>query len=264
MAESSIEPKIDPRAVIDPKARIDAGVAIGPFAVIGADVEIGAGTWIGPHVVINGPTRIGRDNKFYQFSSIGEDPQDKKYKGEPTLLEIGDRNVIREYCTFNRGTVQDKGSTRIGDDNWIMAYVHIAHDCVVGNNTIFANNATLAGHVAIEDYAILGGASLIHQFCVVGAHSFVGMGSAIAKDVPPFMMVSGQPAEPHGLNLEGLRRRGFSAETIKALRQAYKIIYRSGLTVAQALEQLAPLMAEFEQVAQLGAFVKGSGRGIVR
>jgi UDP-N-acetylglucosamine acyltransferase len=255
---------IDSRAVIDPTARIAAGVTIAPYAIIGADVEIGTGTWVGPHVVINGPCRIGKENKFYQFSSIGEAPQDKKYKGEPTLLEIGDRNVIREYCTFNRGTVQDKGTTRIGNDNWIMAYVHIAHDCEVGNNTIFANNATLAGHVTIEDYAILGGASLIHQFCVVGAHSFVGMGSAIAKDVPPFLMVSGQPAEPHGLNIEGLRRRGFTPEAIKALRQAYKIIYRSGLTVVQALEQLKPLVEEFEQVAQFAGFVRASGRGIVR
>lgn len=255
---------IDSRAVIDPKARIAEGVTISPYAIIGPDVEIGEGTWVGPHVVINGPCRIGRDNKFYQFSSIGEDPQDKKYKGEPTLLEIGDRNVIREYCTFNRGTAQDKGTTKIGDDNWIMAYVHIAHDCEVGNNTIFANNATLAGHVTIEDYVILGGASLIHQFCVVGAHSFVGMGSAIAKDVPPFMMVSGQPAGPHGLNLEGLRRRGFTPDAIKALRQAYKIIYRSSLTVSQALEQLKPLAEEFEQVAQLAGFVRDSGRGIVR
>jgi UDP-N-acetylglucosamine acyltransferase len=259
-----IETKIDPRAVIDPKARIADGVTIAPYAIIGPDVEIGAGTWVGPHVVINGPCRIGKENKFYQFSSIGEDPQDKKYKGEPTLLEIGDRNVIREYCTFNRGTAQDKGTTKIGDDNWIMAYVHIAHDCEVGNNTIFANNATLAGHVTIEDYVTLGGASLIHQFCVVGAHSFVGMGSAIAKDVPPFLMVSGQPAEPHGLNLEGLRRRGFTPETIKALRQAYKIVYRSGLTVVQALEQLKPLVEEFEQVAQFAGFVRDSGRGIVR
>ncbi len=261
---SVIVPVIDSRAVIDPKARIAEGVSIGPYSVIGPDVEIGEGTWIGPHVVINGPCRIGKENKFYQFSSIGEDPQDKKYNGEPTLLEIGDRNVIREYCTFNRGTVQDKGTTKIGNDNWIMAYVHIAHDCEVGNSTILANNATLAGHVIIEDHVILGGASLIHQFCVVGAHSFVGMGSAIAKDVPPFMMVAGQPAEPHGLNLEGLRRRGFTPEAIKALRKSYKIIYRSGLTVVQALEQLKPLMDEFEPVVQLAEFVRNSGRGIVR
>ncbi len=261
---SVIDPIIDSRAVIDPTARIAAGVTISPYAIIGADVEIGEGSWVGPHVVINGPCRIGKQNKFFQFSSIGEAPQDKKYKGEPTLLEIGDRNVIREYCTFNRGTVQDKGTTKIGSDNWIMAYVHIAHDCEVGNHTVFANNTTLAGHVVIEDHVTLGGASLIHQFCVVGAHSFVGMGSAIAKDVPPFLMVSGRPAEPHGLNVEGLRRHGFSPETIKVLRQAYKIIYRSGHTVAQALEQLKPLMAEHEQVLRFADFVRDSGRGIVR
>ena len=255
---------IDSRAVVDSKAKIADGVTIGPYAVIGADVEIGEDTWVGPHVVINGPCRIGKENKFYQFSSIGEDPQDKKYQGEPTLLEIGDRNVIREYCTFNRGTAQDLGYTRIGNDNWIMAYVHIAHDCVVGNNTIFANNATLAGHVNIQDYAILGGACLIHQFCTIGAHSFIGMGSHISKDVPPYLMVSGQPAEPHGLNVEGLRRRGFSPEAIKALRQIYKIIYRSGLTVVKALEQIEPLKSEFEEVAIFSEFVAKSGRGIVR
>lgn len=255
---------VDPRAVVDPSAKIAAGVTIGPFSVIGADVEIGADTWIGPHVVINGPSRIGKENKIFQFSSIGEEPQDKKYKGEPTFLEIGDRNVIREYCTFNRGTSQDIGYTRMGNDNWIMAYVHIAHDCVVGDNTIFANNTTLAGHVNIEDYAILGGACLIHQFCTIGAHSFVGMGSHIAKDVPPYLMVSGQPAAPHGLNIEGLRRREFSAEAIKALRKAYKIVYRSSLTVAKALEQLQELKQEFAEVAQFADFVAKSERGIVR
>lgn len=255
---------IDARAVIDPKAEIAEGVTIGPYSVIGPDVEIGEGTWIGPHVVINGPCKIGKENKFYQFSSIGEAPQDKKFNGEPTLLEIGDRNVIREYCTFNRGTTQDLGYTKMGNDNWIMAYVHIAHDCVVGNNTIFANNATLAGHVIIEDYAILGGACLIHQFVTIGAHSFVGMGTATSKDVPPFLMVSGQPAEPHGLNIEGLRRRDFRPETIKALRRAYKIVYRSSLTVTQAMEQLKPMTEEDPIVAQFADFVANSNRGIVR
>lgn len=255
---------IDSRAVVDPSAKIADGVTIGPFSVIGADVEIGADTWVGPHVVINGPCRIGKENKIFQFSSIGEEPQDKKYKGEPTFLEIGDRNVIREYCTFNRGTSQDLGYTRLGNDNWIMAYVHIAHDCVVGNNTIFANNTTLAGHVCIEDYAILGGACLIHQFCTIGGHSFVGMGSHISKDVPPYLMVSGQPAAPHGLNIEGLRRREFSPEAIKALRKAYKIVYRSSLTVGKALEQLQELKQEFAEVAQFAEFVAKSERGIVR
>ncbi len=255
---------IDSRAVVDPAAKLAAGVTISPFAVIGADVEIGEGTWVGPHTVISGPCRIGRENKLYQFSSIGEAPQDKKYKGEATLLEIGDRNVIREYCTLNRGTVQDRGTTSIGDDNWIMAYVHIAHDSIVGSNTIFANNATLAGHVEIKDFAILGGAALIHQFCTIGAYSFIGMGSAIAKDVPPFMMVSGQPAKPHGLNVEGLKRHGYDKDTLSTLRQAYKIIYRSNLIVSQALEALEPLASSCEAVAQLMESIKVSERGIIR
>ncbi|MBI3771203.1 MAG: acyl-ACP--UDP-N-acetylglucosamine O-acyltransferase [Gammaproteobacteria bacterium] len=255
---------IDSRAVIDSSARIGEGVTIGPFSVIGPDVEIAAGTWIGPHVVISGPCKIGRDNKIFQFASIGAEPQDKKYSGEPTLLEIGDRNVIRECCTLNRGTVQGGGITRMGSDNWIMAYVHIAHDCVVGNNTIFANNATLAGHVTIEDYAILGGAALIHQFCCVGAHSFTAMGSSVAKDVPPFLMISGQMAQPHGLNVEGLKRRGFTADDILALRRAYKIVYRSNLTVVQALEELKGLAQENGHVARFAEFVAKSERGIVR
>ncbi len=255
---------IDSRAVIDPKAKIADGVSIGPYSTIGPDVEIAEGTWIGPHVVINGPCRIGKENRIFQFSSIGEEPQDKKFNGEPTLLEIGDRNIIREFCTLNRGTSQDLGYTRVGNDNWIMAYVHIAHDCVVGNNTIFANNATLAGHVNIQDSAILGGACLIHQFCTIGAHSFVGMGSHISKDVPPYLMVSGQPAEPHGLNVEGLRRHDFSDQTIKSLRQAYKVIYRSGLTVVKALEQLEQLKGEQKEVALFADFIAQSERGIVR
>ncbi len=239
-------------------------MSIGPYSTIGPDVEIAEGTWIGPHVVINGPCRIGKENRIFQFSSIGEEPQDKKFNGEPTLLEIGDRNIIREFCTLNRGTSQDLGYTRVGNDNWIMAYVHIAHDCVVGNNTIFANNATLAGHVNIQDSAILGGACLIHQFCTIGAHSFVGMGSHISKDVPPYLMVSGQPAEPHGLNVEGLRRHDFSDQTIKSLRQAYKVIYRSGLTVVKALEQLEQLKGEQKEVALFADFIAQSERGIVR
>lgn len=255
---------IDPRAVVDPEAIIGPGVTIGPFSVIGPKVEIGRDTWVGPNVVINGPTRIGVENKIFQFSSVGELPQDKKYAGEDTWLEIGDRNVIREFCTLNRGTIQDRAATTIGDDNWIMAYVHIAHDCVVGNNTIFANNVNLAGHVFIEDYAIIGGASLIHQFCRVGAHCFVGMGSAVAKDVPPFMMVAGQPAKPHGLNSEGLRRRGFSPETQLALKRAYKTIYRRSLTAEKAVAELAAAAAEDQNVAQLAEFIANSERGIVR
>jgi UDP-N-acetylglucosamine acyltransferase len=239
-------------------------VSVGPFSVIGPNVEIGAGSVIGPHVVIKGPTKIGKENKIFQFSSIGEDPQDMKYAGEPTRLEIGDRNVIREYCTLNRGTTQDLGYTRVGNDNWIMAYVHIAHDCIIENNVIMANNATLAGHVIIEDYVILGGFTLVHQFCTVGAHCFTGMGSAINKDVPPYLMVSGQMAQPHGLNSEGLKRRGFSAEAQQALRKAYKIIYRSSLTLEQAREEMQELAAQFEEVQRMLTFLNKVKRGIVR
>ncbi len=264
MTVSETASRIDPRAVIDPDARIGEGVAIGPFTVIGPGVEIGPGCEIGPHVVIQGPCRIGRENRIFQFASIGEQPQDKKYGGEDTLLEIGDRNLIREFCTLNRGTVQGGGVTRIGSDNWIMAYVHIAHDCIVGDHTIFANNTNLAGHVTVEDYAILGGATLVHQFCRVGAHSFCGMGSAVAKDIPTYMMVSGQPAKPHGLNTEGLRRRGFSAGQIATLRRAYKIVYRSGLRVGEAIEALEPLVEECEAVRPLRDFIAASERGIAR
>jgi UDP-N-acetylglucosamine acyltransferase len=199
---------IDPRAVVDPRAQLAEDVSVGPYAVIGADVQIGAGSWVGPHAVINGPTRIGRNNRIFQFASIGEAPQDKKYRGEPTRLEIGDGNTIREFVTINRGTAQDEGVTRIGDDNWIMAYVHIAHDCEIGSHTIFANNASLAGHVRIEDYVILGGFTLVHQFCALGVHSFTAFSTGIAKDVPPYVMVSGFSAEPHGLNTGGLEAEG--------------------------------------------------------
>jgi len=191
---------IDPRAVVDPSARLAPGVSVGAYTIIGADVEIGAGTTVGSHVVIKGPTAIGEENRLYPFSSIGDDPQDKKYGGEQTRLEIGDRNVIREYCTINRGTEQGGGVTRIGNDNWIMAYVHIAHDCLIANHTIFANNASLAGHVRVDDYAVLGGFTLVHQFCAIGAHSFSGMGSTLSKDLPPYVRASGNPAVPRGLN----------------------------------------------------------------
>jgi len=255
---------IHSQAVIDPSAKLADGVSVGPFSVIGADVVIGEGTEIGSHVVIEGPTNIGKENKIYSFAAIGGDPQDKKYSGEVTRLEIGDRNVIREYCTLSRGTAQDTGVTRLGDDNWIMAYVHIAHDCQVGNNTIFANNATLAGHVVIEDYAILGGFTLVHQFCKLGAHCFTAMNSVISKDVLPFTMVSGHMAKPHGLNSEGLRRRGFSADSINYLKKAYKFIYRSGLTLEQATEKLETMGGECDEVNQLLMFIKGVTRGIVR
>ena len=255
---------IDSQAIIDPSAIIAPGVTIGPYSIIGPDVEIGEDTWIGPHVIINGPTKIGRENKIFQFSSLGEVPQDKKYNGEPTILEIGDRNVIREFCTFSRGTPQDIGVTRLGDDNWIMAYVHIAHDCQVGNNIIFANNATLAGHVNIEDYVILGGFTLVHQFCTLGIHSFTAMGSAISKDVPPYVLVSGHMAKPYGLNSEGLKRRGFSTEAISALKKAYKLLYRSNLPFEEAKSEIDALGTEFEEVKVMAEFLKNSQRGIVR
>lgn len=259
---------IDPRAVVDPKAELAEDVSIGPYAVIGPDVEIGAGTTIGPHAVINGPTRIGRDNRIFQFVSLGDAPQDKKYAGEPTRLEIGDGNTIREFVTINRGTAQDRGVTTLGDDNWIMAYVHIAHDCVVGSQTILANNATLAGHVHVGDWAIVGGLTGVHQFTHIGAHVMAGFGSHIAQDVPPFMMVDGHPLAVRGLNVEGLRRRGYSAERIATLKQAYRVLYREGLTLQAALAQIDELAnthpeAE-EDVTLLGDFLRGATRGIVR
>ena len=255
---------IDPRAIVDPGARLAADVDVGPYSVIGPGVEIGAGTVVGPHVVIRGPTRIGRDNHIFQFASIGDAPQDKKYAGEPTRLEIGDRNVIREYCTINRGTAQGGGLTSIGDDNWLMAYVHIAHDCAIGNQTIFANGASLAGHVNIGDYAILGGFTLVHQFCSLGAHCFTGMGSAIAKDVPPYVTVSGQPAQPHGINAEGLKRRGFSPSDVQAIRRAYKVLYRSGLKLTEAQQRIAAMVDEHAELATLRDFLARSKRGVVR
>lgn len=253
---------IDKTAIIDPTARIANNVAIGPYSVIGPNVEIGEGTWIGPHVVINGPTKIGRDNKIYQFASIGEVTQDLKYAGEPTYLEIGDRNVIREFCTFNRGSAQDKSLTKIGNDNLFMAYVHIAHDCVVGNHVVFSNNASLAGHVTVEDHVILGGFSGVFQFCRVGAHAFVSTNSVVIKDVPPFVKVSGYYAKPYGLNSVGLQRRGFTETVLTELRQAYKIIYRNGLTVAKALEELQKLTSP--EIKNLIQFIETSNSGIVR
>ncbi len=256
---------IDSRAIIDPTAEVDENVSIGPFSVIGAHVKIGSGTEIGPHAVIKGTTTIGKDNHIYQFVSLGEDPQDKKYAGETdTRLEIGDGNEIREYCTMNRGTVQGGGVTRIGNHNWIMAYTHFAHDCIVGDHTVFANGSSLAGHVLVEDYAILGGFSGIHQFCVVGRYSFVAAGSIVFKDVPPFVMAAGNSATANGLNREGLKRHGFSSETRQALRQAYKIVYRQQLTVQSALEQLEELAAKVPEVAEFSQFLRQSNRGIIR
>lgn len=255
---------IDERAVIDPAARLGEGVSVGPFSVIGADVEIGAGTRIGPHVVIRGPTHIGRDNRIFQFASLGEAPQDKKYHGEPTRLEIGDGNTIREYVTINRGTAQDRGATSIGDDNWIMAYVHIAHDCVIGDHTILANAVTLAGHVQVESYANLGGFTKVHQFCRVGTLSFCGMDTGLTRDLPPYVTASGMPAGPHGINSEGLRRRGFGAEQVLNVKRAYKLLYRSGLGFEAARDRLAELATTQPEVAPLAEFLKYSQRGIVR
>ena len=251
-------------AIIDSGAELAADVRVGPYAVIGPDVVVGAGTEIGSHVVINGPTRIGRENRFFQFASIGEAPQDKKYAGEPTRLEIGDRNVIREFVTINRGTVQDRGVTSLGDDNWIMAYVHIAHDCRIGNQTIFANNASLAGHVTIHDYVILGGFTLVHQFCSLGAHSLTAFGSGISLDVPPYVTVGGSPAKAHGLNMEGLRRRGFSEESRKLLKQAYKSLYREGNSLQDAIAILKKRAQDCAELQLLVTFLEQQTRGIVR
>ena len=255
---------IHPTAIVHPDARLGQGVEIGAYSLVGEHVEIGDGTWIGPHVVVTGHTTIGRDNRIFQFSSIGEAPQDKKYAGEPTRLEIGDRNTIREFCTFNRGTAQDAGATRLGNDNWIMAYVHLAHDCQVGNNTIFANNAQLAGHVQVGDFAILGGFTVVHQFVRIGAHSITAMGTILLKDLPPYVTASGNTAEPHGINSEGLKRRGFSPDAIAAIRRAYKTLYKSGLKLDEAREAIAGEAANIPELAPLTAFLADSGRGIVR
>ena len=259
---------IHPTAQVDAAAQIDSTVTIGPYAVIGPHVVVGAGTSIGAHCVIEGHTTIGCDNRIFQFASLGGAPQDKKYAGEPTRLVIGDRNTIREFCTFNLGTVQDRGVTTIGNDNWVMAYAHIAHDCVVGNQTILANNATLAGHVQVDDYAIIGGLTGIHQFTKVGAHVMAGFASHISQDVPPFMMVDGNPLAVRGLNLEGLRRRAFSPERIAAIKQMHRLLYRQGLTLEAARSAIAELPAAHPEAAtdivQLLAFLDASVRGIAR
>lgn len=255
---------IHPTAIVHPGARLGAGVDIGPYTIVGEHVEIGDNTRIGPHVVIEGHTRIGRDNEIFQFCSIGAQPQDKKYDAEPTRLEIGDRNTIREFCSFNVGTSQDAGVTRIGNDNWVMAYVHVAHDCQVGNHTIFANNATLAGHVHVGDWAILGGFTGVHQFVRVGAHSFCGVGTVLLQDLPPFVTVSGNPAQPHGINSEGLKRRGYSSEGIMAIKRAYRALYRSGLKLDEARERIAAMAAEHPEVEPFATFISTSGRGIAR
>jgi len=255
---------IDTRAIIDPSAKIGENVEIGPWTIVGADVEIGDNTVIASHVVLKGPTKIGRNNKIFQFSSVGEDTPDLKYKGEPTRLIIGDNNVIREGVTIHRGTIQDKGETIIGDNNLLMAYVHVGHDSIIGNHVILVNNASLAGHVVVGDHAIVSGYSLIHQFCKIGAHSFVGMGSGVGKDVAAYVVVQGGPAATKGINIEGLRRRGFSKDSIAAIKSAYKTIFRRGLTVAESLEELAVLVDEFPEVQLFIDSLQSSTRGIVR
>ncbi len=253
-----------PTAIISDSARIAEDVKIGPYSIIGETVEIGAGCLIDSHVVINGPTRIDKSNHIYQFCSIGDDPQDKKYGGELTRLEIGDGNTIREYCTISRGTVQGNGVTQIGNDNWIMAYVHIAHDCLIGNHCIFANNATLAGHVHVGDWAIFGGFTGAHQFCRIGAHAFLGINATINQDVPAYMMIGGQPTAPKGINAEGLKRRGFSNDQVRNIRNAYKVVYRSGAKLSQAVAELESVVAEQPEIELFIESLKSSERGIIR
>ena len=259
-----LAPKIHATAIVDATAELDSSVEIGAYSIIGANVKIDAGTRIAGHVMINGPTVIGKNNHIFQYSSLGEAPQDKKYNGEPTSLEIGDNNTIREFCTFNRGTVQDKNITKIGSDNWIMAYVHIAHDCQIGNHTILANNASLAGHVDINDYAILGGFTLIHQFCKIGSHVITAVGSVVFKDIPPYVTAAGYEAKPHGINAEGLKRRGFSSESILQIKRAYKALYRNGLTLDEAKIELATMQKNTPEIKLLTDFLNVSTRGIVR
>lgn len=251
-------------AIISDRATIADDVEVGPYSIIGDGVEIGSGTRIGSHVVINGPTTIGSDNRIYQFASIGDDPQDKKYADEPTTLTIGDRNTIREFCTISRGTTQDKGETILGDDNWIMAYVHIAHDCVIGDKTIMANNATLAGHVHVGDWVIFGGFSGAHQFCHIGAHAFIGMYAGVNRDVPAYTTVSGTPAVPRGINSEGLKRRGFTPDQVRNIKDAYRLVYRKGLKLVDAIDEIA---ARCEAEPELQLFLdslRSSDRGLVR
>lgn len=255
---------IHPTAIIHSGARLGAGVSVGAYSIIDEHVEIGDNTRIGPHVVITGNTKIGCDNRIFQFCSLGEIPQDKKYAGEPTRLEIGDRNTIREYCTFNLGTVQDAGVTRMGDDNWIMAYVHVAHDCQVGNRTTFANNAQLAGHVHVDDWAILGGYTGVHQFCRVGAHTMTAVGTVVLQDVPPYVMAAGNTATPFGINAEGLKRRGFSPEALMALKRAYRTLYKSGLMLEEARSKLEEEVKTHPEIKPILEFLAVSKRGIIR
>ena len=260
--------RVHPSAIVDPKAELGDDVEVGAYSLIGPHVRIGEGTTVGPHTVIEGYTSIGRRNRIFQFASIGAAPQDKKYRGEPTRLEIGDDNTIREFVTLNCGTGQGVGVTRVGHDNWIMAYVHIAHDCQVGDHTIFANSTNLAGHVEIGDWVILGGYTGVHQFCKIGAHAMTGVGTVVLHDLPPFVMASGNTAQAHGINSEGLRRRGFANETINEIRRAYRTLYKSGLTLEAARTQLAGQAAEggagSAEIGTLASFLTSVSRGIVR
>jgi UDP-N-acetylglucosamine acyltransferase len=259
-----VSARIHPSSIIDPSAIIADGAEIGPFCLIGANVEIGAGTIIGAHCVIEGPTKIGCHNRIHPHSVIGGEPQDKKYAGEPTRVEIGDHNTIREFVTINRGTTQDTGVTRIGNHNWIMAYVHVAHDCLVGDHIIFANASSLAGHVRVDDWVILGGFTLVHQFCQIGAHAFTSMGSIVNRDVPPYVTVAGNFAEPKGINSEGLKRRGYDSDRIMSIRRAYKTLYKAGLPLAEAREQLASAATAAPDVRLMLEFIDRSERSLIR
>jgi UDP-N-acetylglucosamine acyltransferase len=251
-------------AIISSDASIDPSVTVGPYSIIDGKVQIGAGTVIGPHCVIKGPTTIGENNRIFQFASVGEDPQDKKYAGEPTQLIIGNGNTIREYCTLNRGTAQADGITRLGDNNWLMAYVHVAHDCVIGNETIFANNVTLAGHVTVADYVIWGGFSGAHQFTRVGAHAFIANNTGVSRDVPPYLMASGRPAAPRGINIEGLKRCGFDSNQTRNIKDAYRLMYRSGLRLEEAREQIEARVPEQPELKIFAEFLQASERSFVR
>jgi UDP-N-acetylglucosamine acyltransferase len=256
--------EVHPSAIVDPRAQLASGVTVGPYSVIGPQVEVGEGTWIGAHVVLDGRMRIGRDNRIFHFASLGAPPQDKKYQGEETAVEIGERNTLREYVTINRGTALDVGVTRLGDDNWVMAYVHFAHDVQIGSHTIFANACQLAGHVTVGDWAIFGATTLVHQFVHIGAHAFTGMGTYLPQDLPPFVTAAGNMARPYGINSEGLKRRGFTPDDIAALKRAYRTLYRSGLALAEARAKLEAQVAECRHVRELVEFLDRSKRGIIR
>jgi UDP-N-acetylglucosamine acyltransferase len=255
---------IHPTAIVNSKANLDSSVKVGPYSIIDADVCIGAGSIIGNCVTITGNTTIGKNNHIYHYSSIGESPQDKKYNQEKTFLEIGDNNTIREFCTFNRGTTQDQSLTKIGNDNWIMAYVHIAHDCIVKNHTILANNTSLAGHVSIDNYAFLGGFTLVHQFCKIGSHIITAVNTVVFKDIPPYIIAAGYDAKPNGINVEGLKRRGFDSKVIAKIKEAYKILYRQGFSLDEAEEKIKLLSKDTEELNLYIDFIKKSTRGIIR